>query len=462
MKTGEKSINGKEKQKTMTQSRKIGFISTRFAGTDGVSLETSKWATVLERLGHECFYFCGESDRPAEKSYVVPEAFYRHPAIDEINQVAYQGTWGTLHKGRKMHPEITDLHKDFFSVYIRPARVTQHIQEIGFYLKEHLYKFAQQFNLELLIVENALTIPLNIPLGLAITEFVAETGYPVIAHHHDFHWERQRFMNNSVHDYLAAAFPPNLPSIRHVVINSVQAQQLASRIGVTSMVIPNVMDFDTPPPPVDEYASAVRTDLGLAPDQYLFLQPTRIIQRKGIEHAIELTRRLDLPAELVISHAAGDEGTEYERRVREFAKLLNVVVRFEADIIGETRGVTADGRKIYSLGDIYPHADLVTYPSALEGFGNAFLEAIYFKRPLVVNNYSIYEADIKPKGFKVIEFDGFISNATLEETRYVLKHPEESAEHAEHNYELARRYYSFTMLERHLSLLLSDCFGEGV
>jgi mannosylglucosylglycerate synthase len=61
------------------------------------------------------------------------------------------------------------------------------------------------------------------------------------------------------------------------------------------------------------------TDLGLAPDQYLFLQPTRIIQRKGIEHAIELTRRLDLPAELVISHAAGDEGTEYERRVREFA-----------------------------------------------------------------------------------------------------------------------------------------------
>jgi hypothetical protein len=54
------------------------------------------------------------------------------------------------------------------------------------------------------------------------------------------------------------------------------------------------------------------------------------------------------------------------------------------------------------------------------------LEAIYFKRPLVVNNYSIYEADIKPKGFKVVEFDGFISNATLEETRYVLKHPEES------------------------------------
>lgn len=446
----------------MTTTRRIGFISTRFAGTDGVSLETSKWAAVLERLGHECFYFCGQCDRPAEKSYVVPEAFYRHPEIDAINQVAYQGTWGKLHEGRKTHPEIEELHKDFFSVYLRPAQVTKRIQELRFHIKEELYKFAHKFKLELLIVENALTIPLNLPLGLAITEFVAETGYPVIAHHHDFQWERQRFMNNSVHDYIAAAFPPDLPSVRHVVINSLQAHQLAWRKGVNSMVIPNVMDFDSPPPPSDDYTSTVRADLGAAPDQYLFLQPTRIIQRKGIEHAIELTRRLGMPAELVISHAAGDEGTDYEKRVREFAALLDVVIRFESDIIGETRGVTPDGRKIYSLGDVYQKSDLVTYPSTLEGFGNAFLEAIYFKRPLLVNNYSIYEADIKPKGFKVIEFDGFISNATLEETRYVLKHPEESAEHAEHNYELARRYYSFTMLQNHLELLLADCFGESV
>ncbi|MBI4760487.1 MAG: glycosyltransferase [Chloroflexota bacterium] len=446
----------------MTPSRKIGFISTRFASTDGVSLETTKWATVLERLGHECFYFCGECDRPPEKSYIVPEAFYRHPEIDAINQVAYQGTWGKLHEGRRRHPEIEELHRDFFSVYIRPAQVTQRIHELRFFIKEELYKFAHKFKLELLIVENALAIPLNLPLGLAITEFIAETGYPVIAHHHDFQWERQRFMNNSVHDYIAAAFPPDLPSVRHVVINSLQAHQLAWRKGINSMIIPNVMDFDSPPPPLDDYAETVRADLGVAPDQYLFLQPTRIIPRKGIEHAIELTRRVGMPAELVISHAAGDEGTDYEKRVREFAALLGVTVNFEARLIGERRGVTADGRKIYSLGDVYQQADLVTYPSTLEGFGNAFLEAIYYKRPLVVNNYSIYEADIKPKGFKVIEFDGFISNATLEETRYVLKHPEETAKHAEHNYELARRYFSYSMLERHLSLLLSDCFGEAV
>lgn len=446
----------------MMANRRIGFVSTRFAGTDGVSLETAKWATILERMGHECFYFSGLSDRPAEKSYVVPEAFYRHPVIDEINQVAYQGTWGILHEGRKRHPELKDLHQDFFSVFIRPAHITQLIHEMRFTLKEHLYKFANQFKLEALIVENALTIPLNLPLGLAITEFIAETGYPVIAHHHDFHWERQRFMNNSVRDYLSAAFPPNLPSIRHVVINSVQAQQLALKAGVNALVIPNVMDFDTPPAEPDGFARSIREDLGLTPDQFLILQPTRIIQRKGIEHAIELTRRLGLPAELIISHAAGDEGTDYEKRVREFAALLGVKINFESEIVGNGRGFTPDGRKVYSLDDLYPCADLVTYPSSIEGFGNAFLEAIYYKRPLVVNNYSIYEADIKPKGFKVVEFDGFISENTLAQTRYILTHPQEVVDIAEHNYKLAHRYFSYRVLERNLSTLLANCFGEDV
>jgi hypothetical protein len=446
----------------MTPSRRIGFISTRFAGTDGVSLETAKWTTVLERMEHECFYFCGLCDRPPEKSYIVPEAFYRHPTIDAINQVVFAEYWGHMDEGRETHPELESLHQDFFSAYIRPSRITRKIQELKSFFKEHLYKFAQRFRLEALIVENAITIPVNLPLGLAITEFIAETGYPVIAHHHDFHWERQRFMINSVHDYLAAAFPPNLPSIRHVVINSVQAYQVASRFGIAAMVIPNVMDFNSVPVLLDDYALTARADLGLSPGQYLILQPTRIIQRKGIEHAIELTRRLGLPAELVISHAAGDEGTDYEKRVRQFAALLEVKVNFESRIVGDTRGFTSDGRKIYTLGDIYPQADLVTYPSAVEGFGNAFLEAIYYQRPLMLNNYSIYEADIKPKGFQVIEFDGFVSEKTLEQARYILTHPEEARKQCEHNYELARRYYSFAMLERRLQVLLSDCFGENV
>ncbi len=41
--------------RTWNRSLRIGFISTRLEGTDGVSLETEKWAIILERAGHNVF-----------------------------------------------------------------------------------------------------------------------------------------------------------------------------------------------------------------------------------------------------------------------------------------------------------------------------------------------------------------------------------------------------------------------
>jgi glycosyltransferase involved in cell wall biosynthesis len=418
---------------------------------------------VLERLGHECFYFAGECDRPAERSRTVPEAFYRHPEVEAINRRAYAGEWSAddAARGTSVNNGGNGRRRTFFSVYTRPPALGRRIHDLRESLKAELHAFVDGFDLELLIVENASTIPLNLPLGLAIAELVAETGIPTIAHHHDFHWERQRFMVNCVPDILAAAFPPTHPSIRHVVLNSVQASALASRHGVTTRVIPNVMEFERAPDPPTVDPQVVRSDLGVAAGELLLLQPTRVIPRKGIEHAIEFTRRLGRPARLVISHASGDEGPEYEQRVREFAGLLGVDVRFEAEIVGEHRGTTADGRTVYTLHDVYPAADFVTYPSMFEGFGNAFLEAVYHRRRILVNNYSTYEVDIRPRGFRVAWFDGFISEATLALARRLLDDPEESTRWADRNYALAARHFSFGILRRHLEDLLVDCFGEG-
>jgi glycosyltransferase involved in cell wall biosynthesis len=291
---------------------------------------------------------------------------------------------------------------------------------------------------------------MNIPLGIALTEFIAETHIPTIAHHHDFYWERDRFMVNAVSDYLRMAFPPVLPSIDHVVINSVADIQLSLRTGISSHVIYNVMDFDNPPEPPDEYTCDVRQALGIADDELFVLQPTRVVQRKGIEHAIELVHRLGRKAKLIISHASGDEGWDYENRLKEYSKLMNVNTIFVSDIINEERGTTPDGRKIYTLEDIYPYADLVTYPSTVEGFGNAFLEALYFKKPIVVNTYSIYLKDIRPKGFKVIEIDGYVTNQAVEQTKQVLDNPEIRQEMVEHDYALAKKYFSYTVLHQNL------------
>jgi glycosyltransferase involved in cell wall biosynthesis len=409
----------------------IGFVSTRLAGTDGVSLEARKWADMLSSLGHRCFCFAGEVDWPPERSHVVPEAHFKHP-------------------------EVRALSESLFGHRVRSSETSQAVQALKEHLKSHLYRFADSFAPDLLVVENALAIPMNVPLGLALTEFIAETETPTIGHHHDFAWERTRFWPNAALDYLRSAFPPNLPSVRHVVINSIAAEQLAFRTGAGSTLIPNVMDFESPPADSDDYAADLRSALDIARDEWLILQPTRIVPRKGIERAIEMVRRLNSPATLVISHASGDEGTAYEAYLQNYANMMGVRVLFAPDTFGQHRRETPDGHKIYALGDVYQVADLVTYPSDLEGFGNAFLEAVYHRRPIVVNRYEVFRTDIQPRGFEVIAFDGFVTQKTIRQVEALLQDPARRAEMVEHNYEVGERYYSYRTLERGLRNLLDS------
>jgi glycosyltransferase involved in cell wall biosynthesis len=426
--------------KTISKIEQVGFVSTRFQGIDGVSLETKKWVQAFERLGFEAYFFSGLSDWYPERSMVIPEAFFNHP-------------------------EILEIQEECFGKTARGEVLTGKIQAKRKLLKEALYEFIQKWEIDLLVVENALTIPMNIPLGLALTEVIAETGMPTIAHHHDFVWERQRFSVSAVNDYLSMAFPPDLPSIMHVTINTEARRNLSFRRGLSSIIVPNVFDYSTPPPGIDSYNADLRKELGIGEKEVFLLQPTRIVARKGIESAIELAHRMGktLPphkegVKLVISHQARDEGSTYYERIIDYAKLLGVSLVLQPERIEEQRGLTPEGKKVYSLFDVYPHADFVTYPSTYEGFGNAFLEAIYFKKPILVNRYSIFQTDIEPVGFDVAIMDTYITNGTVKKVWNYVLDSEVRTKAVEKNYQLAATYFSIPVLERKIKSILLN-FG---
>jgi len=407
----------------------IGFVSTRFAGTDGVSLETLKWAETLEQQGHKVFWFSGLSDRDAEISMCVPEAFFGHPEIEWIAD----RIWGCTQ---------------------RSSIVTERINEMTYYLKSMISRFVDKFKIDCLVPENSLTIPVHVPLGKAIAEFLAETNMLAVAHHHDFYWERQRFSVNAIPDILDAAFPPRLPNLKHACINQQAQEQLSLRKGVSSSLVPNVFNFEQEPPVIDDWSADVRKELGLDEDDIFILQPTRIVPRKGIEHAIKLVAMMDNPkCKLIISHNAGDEGYEYQQMLEKLAQDEGVDLRIIANRIAEQRHYNRVGEKMYTLWDIYQHANLVTYPSLYEGFGNALLEAFYFKKPVLINRYSIYVQDIKPKGFELLEIDGYITRGTLASVNHLLDNPELVTKMVEKNYNLAKKYYGYNALSNILTPL---------
>jgi len=94
-------------------------------------------------------------------SMCVPEAFFWHSENRWINEQL----WNRTTRGQK---------------------ASQRIRELAEYLKGTLYDYRERFDLDLLILQNVLSIPMHVPLGVAVTEFLLETRMPAIAHHHDF------------------------------------------------------------------------------------------------------------------------------------------------------------------------------------------------------------------------------------------------------------------------------------
>ncbi|TVS17368.1 MAG: glycosyltransferase [Planctomycetaceae bacterium] len=415
--------------------RRIGFVSTRFAGTDGVSLESAKWAEVLWHHEHMSFWYAGRLDRDASISMLVPEACFAHP----------DNVW---------------INERVFGCFTRQPDVTRRIYELSDYLKQTLYDFVKQFDIEILLVENALCIPMHIPLGVALTHFIAETGIPTIAHHHDFYWERTRFSVNAIGDILDMAFPPTSVTIQHVTINTLAQEQLAMRKGDSSLLIPNVLNFEQAPSEPDDYAAGFRQDIGLSDDDILFLQPTRVVPRKGIEHSISLVARLKDPrCKLIISHESGDEGDDYMLDLKEMADQEGVDLRFVHTSVGEKRSEDADGQRRYTLADAYSQSDFITYPSIFEGFGNALLEAFYYRKPVLVNRYTIFISDIEPKGFRTIAIDGYLTRDAIQHVRRVINDAEYREQMVEQNYELSKAFFSYTVLRRRLRVLITNITG---
>jgi glycosyltransferase involved in cell wall biosynthesis len=410
---------------------RIGLVSTRLAGVDGVSFEVAKWELVLNRLGHETRLCAGELAPERLDQRLIPEMHFTHPPAQAVSTAA-------------------------FDPRANPDEVRAEVERLGAELMPKIGAWLDDEAIELLIVENAWAIPMQVPLGVALARLVGERGLSTIGHHHDYFWERERFATCIVPELLDEAFPPDLPTVRHVSINGVAAADLERRRGLHSAaIIPNAYDFDVPPTERDDYSRSMRAELGMGSHNKLFVQPTRVVPRKGIELAIQLVSRLEDPhAHLMITSPAGDEGMEYMAQLHMVADRLGVDLRYAADRFAHRR-YHHGPKRIYALSDAYLEADMITFPSLYEGFGNALVESVYFGKPLLVNRYSVYDTDIRPLGFRFVEMDGAITDQVVDEVQALLADPERRAANAAHNFELGRQHLSYEMLESRLRGLLS-------
>lgn len=178
-------------------------------------------------------------------------------------------------------------------------------------------------------------------------------------------------------EYLGIAFPPNHPSIHHVLLNTTDSHQLNLSLSRSSTNIPYAMNFQNPPAPLDEYSHDLRKSIGVDEDEILIIYPTRIDPNQNIRVALQLNIELGMKSKIVFPRYTLPEFMDYESFIKEYAKSIQAEPIFCPQLFSSRRYRNKSGEKVYTIYDLYKHADLVAFLPNADNFGYPILETMY-------------------------------------------------------------------------------------
>jgi glycosyltransferase involved in cell wall biosynthesis len=342
---------------TLRQASRVpvaAFLSFRFGHTDGVSVVARRWMEAFAAFGFRVSTVAGEG----EADRVVAGL-----AIDAVEP-----------------PDVAEL--------------TEALADA-----------------DVVVVENLCTIPLNLPATYAAGKVLA--GRPVVQHHHDPPWHRERFGH-------VLDLPLDDPAWCHVAITTFAAEELLARRGISAAVIPN--GFPAPSP---GDRSGQRRRLGVEEGELLVAHPVRAIERKQVPAAIALAEALGGTYWLLgpAEEGYGDELRRHLAAAR--CRVIHQPCTIEADI--------------------YAAADVVAFPSSWEGFGNPPIEAALHRRPAAVGHYRVAD-ELRDLGFR------FFEPQDADGIRAFLARPDAAL--LDENHRLAREHFSVERVRRDLAQLL--------
>jgi len=271
---------------------------------------------------------------------------------------------------------------------------------------------------DLVVVENLCSLPMNPGAALALASYLR--GRRAILHHHDFPWQRGPAEGWE-------QWPPDDPAWLHVTINELSRRELAER-GIQAHTVYNSVE-EFPP----GHRAAARELLGIAPDQWLLLQPTRAIPRKNVGAGIALAEALG-----AVYWLTGPAEDAFGSQLRQLLEGARCELR---------RGLPPS----LKIADAYAAADAVLLPSTWEGFGLPLIEAALQRRPAAVGRFPVAD-ELAAFGFRWFPTDDPAPlRAWLESADLAARE-----ELFDRNQVIARAHFSVDALARNLGEILRE------
>jgi hypothetical protein len=384
-------------------------IHYKLFGTDGVSLQSQELSRALSHQGWSV-HFCASDVPDNAPGRRLPELAYQSP-----DAVALRARLFPKEDGTKHH-DASAVERLLEEVRLRARPIRQGIES---YLDES--------GIAVVHLRNLMSLPYNLPASLALYELAAvrrDIGF--VMQHHDLYWEGPNAASFAtpyaeVHALMNQVMCPDLPNVRHVVINPIAAEALRVRRGIDATVLPDAFDFTREVPEIDDTRFRRRLEVltgdtrPVTTDDLVVSMPARVAINKAIELAIQFvaglnaqrTRLLAAPdglgrrrrrfserSRVVLMLPQGEDlrdNQEYFDRLVAYARHLDVTLAYGGAIVVPDRRYRAGDAEHVPFYGTYRAADLVCYSPEHEGFGNQAIETVWARCPLVVLEYPVFK-----------------------------------------------------------------------
>jgi len=411
---------------TDVPGQSVGVLSVRFGGLDGVSLEAREWIQAILQAGKHRVHTLSSAGEVGLEGITSHSLFPQDLVTDfqhHLNQRILANLFPHLESSYLL-PNLDEIRSSAVITNWQDQETISHIERESDKIKNYLLDWIEHNQLTSVIVENINTIPLQIPMAVAIAKVKKERpDIAFIFHHHDFQPERPGFrgMNEGIWQHIGEAFPIRDPSASHVTINHVMKIMMLESMGLHALVAPNVRDFSREPFYLDAAREKeFRQSLHIGEKDILIAHPTRILRRKAIEMSVMLIKMLNDrrppgTGKYRLLLSGGDVEFTYFNRLKKFTSDLGMRwlaagdagdgdVIYMAHQIAANPGQLANGTPVFGLDELYAMADFVSYPSKYEGAGNVVPESFRAKKPLIIHPYLTFQTETRPHGFRVIEY----------------------------------------------------------
>lgn len=456
---------------------RCGMVHCRFGDSEGVSIVMAQIEEVLNKSLNlpkkNIFYLVGRS-KVKNKRITEEELIFDYNKTNRLMQESYM-----LGYNDKLKKEIDDK--------VEKA-------------KDSISNWVKKNKLDFLIVHNS-AHPVNFISSLALNRYYEEAEKKgektpkYILWWHDSHLERESFVNpaKDVKKYILQGVPGGF--VDYILfISSLQFGIAKGFFKELNKIHPGFYNrmkknhctvFNTGEAFIERFSDLnsngikrlknkfikdfkitsllEKNDLQLT-DLLFVLQPTRIVQRKRIDFALEYCyellkelkeKNVSKALYFLISGHSADKTKEklviLNEKLRKKYGIKNFFLVFAEDV-KTNLGFLEYPRVFANLKGI------ATYFSDVEGFGNNLLEVLGSGLVPIVYTYPVFKKDIERFNFKLIKFNKFeLDKKKIKKSVDLIRNEKKKEQWAKRNLELMKKHFSHgTMAPKLIRAITSE------